>query len=263
MFIASSTVPILDGYVPVVSRFIRTGLGLSAAPIQTGKLNALNLMVKELQRFLLFDKFTAFYPILGGIASWHSLNLINPTTFQITWTGTVTHNANGVTSDGTTGYGDTGFIRTTVAASYGYFTTSTAYNGTPMGTTDTDSAVASDFTDRNGNALSAEFNDNGVDPATTAAPPTSGLIVGQSLSNSTNEIWVRGSLIDSGSGSGNATTNLPVSILGLNTAGGGVADFCTQTFQLFFIAATSLSSTEHSMLNYIVNQYQTSLARGV
>lgn len=263
MVIATSTVPRLDGYDPVVSRFVRTGLALSAAPIQTGRLNALNIMVKGLKQFLLFDKFTALYPIVGSLASWHSLNLVNPSTFQITWNGTVTHNESGITSDGATGYGDTGFTRSTVSASYGYYTNSSAYNGSPMGTVDGDSTIASDFTDRNGNALTAEFNDNGVDPATTAAAPTSGLIVGQSLSDSTNQIWVRGNLIDSGAGTGNAVTNLPVSILGINNAGTGVGDFCSQTFQLFFIAAQSFSATEHSILSYIVNQYQTSLARGV
>lgn len=264
MFIASSTVPRLDGYDPVVSRFVRSGLALSAAPIQTGRLNALNIMVKALKQFLLFDKFTAFYPIVGGLASWHSLNLINPSTFQITWNGTVTHNANGVTSDGSTGYGDTGFQRATEAACYGYFTTSSDYNGTPMGAADFDSTVACGYTNRNTNALRALFNDPGSTEASTANPPTSGLIVGQSLSDFTNQIWVRGNLINSQAGSAApGFEGLNVTLLAFNDLVGGITDFCTQPFQLFFIAAQSFSATEHSILSYIVNQYQTSLARGV
>lgn len=262
MVIATSTVPRLDGYDPVVSRFVRTGLALSAVPIQTGKLNALNIMVKALKQFLLFDKFTAFYPLVGGLASWHSLNLVNPSTFQITWNGTVMHNEQGITGDGVTGYGDTGFIKSTVSVSYGYYTTSSDYGGTPIGCLEPDSIFAADYNSREPDRLSAEFNDQGIFIAESLVPPSSGLIVGQSLTDSTTQLWVRGDLIDSGAGSGSALTGLSVPVLADNITG-NIAEFCTQPFQLFFIAETSFTSTEQSILSYIVNQYQTSLARGV
>jgi hypothetical protein len=52
-----------------------------------------------------WHKFSAVYPFVGRSAAAHSFNLIDPSKFRISWNGTVTHNADGATSNGTTGYG--------------------------------------------------------------------------------------------------------------------------------------------------------------
>lgn len=57
---------------------------------------------------------TAWYPFIGGTAAAHSVNMKLPGTYNISWTGGVTHNANGITGDGTTGYGDTGIVPNSV-----------------------------------------------------------------------------------------------------------------------------------------------------
>jgi hypothetical protein len=49
---------------------------------------------------------TAAYPFYGGNAESHALDLFRH--YDITWEGTVTHNSNGVTGDGSTGIGYTG-----------------------------------------------------------------------------------------------------------------------------------------------------------
>jgi hypothetical protein len=48
------------------------------------------------------------YLYLGGTAASHAVNWRNPGTNTITWSGTVTHNANGILGNGSTGYGNTG-----------------------------------------------------------------------------------------------------------------------------------------------------------
>lgn len=254
MFIASSTVPRLDGYDPVVSRFVRSGLALSAATIQTGKLDALNIMVKALKQFLLFDKFTAFYPILGGLASWHSFNLIDPTTFQITWNGTVTHSADGVKSDGVTGYGDTGFIRTGTILTQGCYA-NTFGDGYCIGTDDDNTLFdrilisGADIDGRVGDG-SAQFS----------STPNTGLIVASSKNNGDLNLFIRGSSVASATVTDATTLGNPEYVLNGNSASGF---FTNRFFQLFFISEVEWTTTEHSNLNYIVNQYQTSLARGV
>lgn len=50
----------------------------------------------------------AVWPFYGGNAASHALNLYGDDV--ITWIGTVTHDANGITSDGTTGYGETAIV---------------------------------------------------------------------------------------------------------------------------------------------------------
>ena len=62
------------------------------------------------------NKLKAIYPLVGGSSSTHAVNLRNPGTHDITWSGTVTHDSNGITPNGTTGYGDTGFNQSTHGA---------------------------------------------------------------------------------------------------------------------------------------------------
>jgi len=56
-----------------------------------------------------WDLCDLIYPFVGGTAGTHAQNL-KSSSFTITWAGTVTHNANGITGDGTTGFGDTAYI---------------------------------------------------------------------------------------------------------------------------------------------------------
>jgi hypothetical protein len=63
----------------------------------------------------------AIYPFVGGAHTPHSKNL-RANTFNITdsgvWISGITHNANGITGDGTTGFGDTTFTPSTAAGVY-------------------------------------------------------------------------------------------------------------------------------------------------
>lgn len=73
---------------------------------------AIDYLVRELKAINIWSKIAALYPFVGGTAESHSYNLINPLQFQITWNGTVTHDANGIKGDGATGYGNTGLNAT-------------------------------------------------------------------------------------------------------------------------------------------------------
>lgn len=56
-----------------------------------------------------WDQCELIYPFVGGTSQAHAQNL-KSANFTIIWNGTVTHDANGITGDGTTGYGDTGYV---------------------------------------------------------------------------------------------------------------------------------------------------------
>lgn len=77
---------------------------------------AINQLVLDLKGASIWDKFDALYPFVGGTASSHSYNLKNPSLYQIAWGGAVTHNANGITGDGSSGYGDTGLSASSLDA---------------------------------------------------------------------------------------------------------------------------------------------------
>jgi hypothetical protein len=70
--------------------------------------SAINMLVKLLKSAGIWSKCNAIYPFVGGNQRSHSFNLINTSLYQITWVGGVTHDANGVTGNGTNGYGNTG-----------------------------------------------------------------------------------------------------------------------------------------------------------
>ena len=67
---------------------------------------AVNYLVTDLKSNNLWTKMKAVYPMVGGTATSHSYNLKNPSQFQITWNGGLTHDSNGVTGNGTNGYGN-------------------------------------------------------------------------------------------------------------------------------------------------------------
>ena len=69
---------------------------------------ALNTLVQSAKAHGWWTNCDAIYPFVGATAAAHSLNL-KSTNYCILWHGAVSHNANGVTGDGSTGYGDTQF----------------------------------------------------------------------------------------------------------------------------------------------------------
>lgn len=79
----------------------------AAGITDSAQMAAVNNLVLALKAESLWLGINALYPFVGGNATAHSYNLINPAVHQITWSvGGVTHNANGITGDGSTGYGD-------------------------------------------------------------------------------------------------------------------------------------------------------------
>ena len=91
--------------------------------------NAINAFVIGMKADGLWTKMRAVYPFVGGTASTHKFNLKNPVdsdgAFRMVFNGSVIHNANGVTFDGVSGYGDTKFainnFNSNIDMSYGFY----------------------------------------------------------------------------------------------------------------------------------------------
>lgn len=86
-----------------------TAAGITDATEKT----AVNDLVVAMKADGIWSKMHAIYPFVGGSATTHKFNLKDPAdtdaAFRITWNGTITHDANGITGDGSTGYGNTHF----------------------------------------------------------------------------------------------------------------------------------------------------------
>jgi hypothetical protein len=75
---------------------------------------AINTLVVDLKGYGIWTKMKALYPFVGGTASTHKFNLVNPldtnAAFRLVFFGGVTHNSNGITGNAINTYGNTFFI---------------------------------------------------------------------------------------------------------------------------------------------------------
>jgi hypothetical protein len=74
-------------------------------PTQQG---AINTLVLALKGYNIWTKFKAIYPIVGGSASSHAVNLKTPGTFNLSYANGVNHSSTGMVSNLTSGYANTG-----------------------------------------------------------------------------------------------------------------------------------------------------------
>jgi hypothetical protein len=90
--------------------------------------SAINTLVLSLKSNSLWTKMEAIYPFVGGTSTTHKFNLKNPAdtdgAFRLVFFGGATHDANGVTFNGTTGYADTFWIPSVQISSTEYASTS-------------------------------------------------------------------------------------------------------------------------------------------
>lgn len=70
--------------------------------------NAVNQLVLDLKSYNIWTKMKAIYPICGGSASSHAVNLKTPGTYNLTFSTGWTHSSNGIVQNGT-GFANTNF----------------------------------------------------------------------------------------------------------------------------------------------------------
>lgn len=64
--------------------------------------NAINTLVVSLKGYSIWTKFKAIYPIVGGVASSHAVNLKTPGTYNLSFASGWTHSSTGMTPNGAT-----------------------------------------------------------------------------------------------------------------------------------------------------------------
>lgn len=80
---------------------------ISAASITNNTQKAaVNKLVADLKGYSIWTKMKAIYPIVGGTASSHAVNLKTPGTYNMTFASGMTHSSTGMISNGTSGYGN-------------------------------------------------------------------------------------------------------------------------------------------------------------
>ena len=84
----------------------------AASITDTTQKSAVNTLVLSLKSANIWTKMKALYPVVGGVASSHAVNLKQPGTFNLSFATGWTHSSTGMTPNGAT-YADTSLIPST------------------------------------------------------------------------------------------------------------------------------------------------------
>jgi hypothetical protein len=209
----------------------------------------------------------AIYPIVGGNATAHSYNLKDTTQYQITWSGSITHAATGITGNGSTGYGNTGIVPSSVLSlnsthiSCYIRTNNDNSSRVNMGTNNASAANSLSI-----QAYPSVFLSVGIN-GTVANTNSAGGVNGMMLTNRTGSATGsancarNGSVITSGMG---ASTGLSANALALMARNNnGTVDMFSLSEYAFFTVGDGLTNTQIANLYTAVQAFQTARGRQV
>jgi hypothetical protein len=229
----------------------------------TTQSNAINQLVLDLKAAGLWTNMKAVYPIVGGTAATHKYNLKNAAdtdaAFRLSFLGTVTHDANGVTGNGTTGYADTFLNDTTHITgnpiTIGSYSRTNGNTGFSMGANGSGGTY---IADRNG--LIGREHDTA--DATTAIANQQRLIVITRKSDSVVNHYKDGAQLVNAAPSASGRVNFKYFLMAMNNSGSATG-FSDKNYCFFFIYDGGMTQTEVTAITNAVNTYQTTLGRNV
>jgi hypothetical protein len=250
-----------------------TATGISDATI----ISALNAMDTSLISAGLLPsgtgagKIKALYPIVGGTASTHKFNFVNPLdtngAFRLTFNGGITHNSNGITGNGSNGYANSFFnpdgLIDIDSFSFGFYSRTNVSDGSyDIGTFDSSS------TPSNCQAMiQARFADfmfgavNQDDPAATPTSTDSTGFHAISRINSSQETRnIRGTNTTY-SRTSRDIPNLNMFLMAVNFNGSPFG-YSLRNYAYYYLS-DGLSTTELNNLNTLIVDFQTTLGRNV
>ena len=232
------------------------------------QINAIDDMVKSLKSEGLFSKSYAIYPFVGGTSARHGLNLVNPATFQITWTVNPTHSSNGVTFNGTTQYGRTGLIPSTTLTLNN--TALHVYNRrSPLTTTGVDMAGVNSSSQQlrmwsrftSNAAYSFQYDGTNGSLLSPALVDNAGLFSMSRTASNSHVIYKKGISVASNATSGGTMPTAEI-FIGVQSSSGSPAAGTYYSGTMQFAAITQgFSAAECLALETIVEQFQRDLSR--
>jgi hypothetical protein len=248
--------------------------------------NAINNLVVGLKADNLWNKMDTIYPFVGGTSTSHKFNLKNPAdtneAFRLVFNGGVTHDSNGVTFNGTTGYADTYWAANQQISTTDYLSIS-LYSRTDSrtGTIRTDMAAQNfNFNGTTGGIWLSSYYSTGSPSiifqndlpnsytyaywlASATNSNSTGFYVG--IQDATNTaVYKNGTFMGSNTNAKSASRTYSSSnvYIGADNYNGGARRYSDRNFAFAHIG-TSMASGDMSNLYSIVQTYQTTLGRQV
>ncbi len=260
-----------------VMAFLQFGLSIGESLLSPTQINALNALVISLKLNNYWDQFDALYPIVGGTAGWHSINLKNPTQYRMIANGTITNNANGTQGNGINGYWNTQYdVGQRISATEtnanihisAYSRTGATGFDYMWGATDFDQNTSLQPNHPDDGLIDVLGNDQIV-LFPVPSPSTYGAAYFMTLSSeSTAHQFYRNGVFESDGGSPNFVGTEPdVYFMATNdTTQGGAAGFSNRVYSFFSLGQGKIpgaADLDMTALYDIIQAYQTALGRQV
>lgn len=256
--------------------FIRGGFDAAAAAYFTAagitdatQKNAYNTLVVGLKAANLYTKFYALYPMLGGSATSHKFNAINPVdsnaAFRLSFSGGWTHSSNGALPNGTNAYADT-FLTPNTTLSLNnthisfYSRTNISEVKVEFGTQNAASTKRLLFQARIADITYAAVN-GGVGAVSFADTDSRGFYIASRIISTTEKLYKNGSLSGTGvlASDGLSTNSLYLGCFNNN----GTAGFFSSKQVAFASAGQGFTDSEAATFNTLVTNFQTTLGRNI
>ena len=225
---------------------------------------AVNQLVLDLKANSLWTKMKAVYPMVGGTATTHKYNLVNPAdtdaAFRLVFSGTWTHSATGAKPSGGA-YADT-FFRTSNLTNYNTSSSLGIYcNNTPFANWNIGLWNASFFgAFALGWRVDRAVFDMGIRTETLPAP-ASGFLVGSCTASNLRKMYSNGSLLTTNT-TENTTGNLAANCYLGSSNPNGISGTAQVDIKFAFFAE-GLSDANATAFYTAVQAFQTTLGRQV
>jgi hypothetical protein len=221
-------------------------------------LGALNTFDLGLISNSLDTKMYAVYPFVGGTATTQKYNFMNTSNYQITWSGGITHDSNGVLAS-INGIGQTNFNPTTVGVSQNswsfglYSRTNSTVQSFDMGSTTSPRSEIDLYV-----SGSYIVSNNGGFNFSSALSRTDGFFINSRITGANFQFYRNGTLFQSFADASTGINNSNLQVISA-TAYASSSD----KQEAFAFLGQGLNSTEATTFYNLVQAMQVSLSRAV
>jgi hypothetical protein len=231
--------------------------------------NAVNTLVLSLKSNGLWEKGKIINPVAGGTATTHKFNLKDPRdlndAYRLTFSGTVTHTANGMQGNGSTGYANTFLNPNTVYPTTGLMSIG-IYSRTNVAGTTVDIGALSGSTNyiqiysRFSSQFYGQVNATNITAVTSNTDSRGWFFVSRTGATNT---FIQKNLTEvafSGGTQGVGMVNNNIFVMAQCNTSGNPSLYSTRQIAFVWVG-DALSTTEADTLYNIIQTYQTALAR--
>ena len=229
--------------------------------------SAVNQLVLDLKAAAIWTKMTAVYPIVGGTATTHKYNLVDPqdtdAAYRIDFNGTFTHSANGAAGGGNSSdWADTHWIPANQSFANGVHWSANVYSGqTSGGQYNMGSAGTGDWALINGFTSQTDYWQAGTGGyLTNVGDSPSDFIAGTANGTNIRALYDDGvQVASSTNGSINTSVTISTYLWAVNVFNSAASN--SNDTMNFFTIGEYLNSTEMAALYGAITTFNTTLGR--